>query len=572
MNALPIIQRELRMASRRKTTYWSRVQMGLVVMLPTFLFLWLPGDVIPPAQRGAMIFSIVTTIALYGVVLGSALSAADCISSEKREGTLGFLFLTDLNPRDVLLGKISANSLAAVYSLLAFVPVLTIPVMLGGVVLMDLVRLIVVLTNTSFLALSVSVFVSTLVWEQRQAKTMTSLLLVGLGLVVPAVMAVVAAVAGGGTNWHWLLLASPTYATKLVTTTSYSAAPWAFWTSVGITHAVGWGFFGLACVLLPRVWQDKPAGGVRLRWKDWKRAMLLGNPAGRAGFRRALLDVNPLYWFASRERRSVWYPWLFLGAMVLLLGVWPAWYLGFRFIDNGFVLLGCIVVNWFFKHWIGTAACAAFSTDRDKGAMELLLSTKLGVGDFLRGHVLALRRQFLRPVVALLLIEAAVLALAVATNDLTDMTLLATFWNLAVVAMLVPDVVAMVWAGWWAGVVSKNTSTASSSAYLRVMIPPLAAMLVTAAIVVLVSSPVDDEVLGWQLLGVWLVISVVTDVLAIRICRHRLLRDMRTAIVERNAGGDPAMIWWRRLGRWLGREVAQRSRAFSKRTTPEGTQ
>ena len=55
------------------------------------------------------------------------------------------------------------------------------------------------------------------------------------------------------------------------------------------------------------------------------------------------------------------------------------------------------------------------------GSLELLLSTPLGVRDILRGQLLALRRQFLGPIVVVAII---VLAWAVARSLLPDGTAL----------------------------------------------------------------------------------------------------------------------------------------------------
>ena len=83
---------------------------------------------------------------------------ADCLSSEKREGTLGFLFLTDLKAYDVVAGKLASSSLSAAYGLLAVMPVLTIPMLLGGVTIWDVARLGLVLANTLFFAMSLAHF------------------------------------------------------------------------------------------------------------------------------------------------------------------------------------------------------------------------------------------------------------------------------------------------------------------------------------------------------------------------------------------------------------------------------
>lgn len=554
MNFLPIVERELRVASRRPATYWGRLQMAGMVMVPTFLMLWEPTGAMGMAQRGVMIFGIVSTISLYGVVFAAARWTADCISSEKREGTLGFLFLTDLKPRDVLLGKLSANSLGALYGLLAIFPILAIPLILGGVTMGDVLRLGLVLLNTIFFALSVAVLVSAVSWQQRQAVSMTVILLMGMALGVPAISAVVGSLVGGSSPLQWLMLLSPTFAAGMIT--SYAAAPWQFWLSVSVTHLMGWMFFAIACRVLPRVWQDRPAEGARLRWRDLTRSFLLGRVETRQLFRRALLDVNPIYWFASRERRLVWYPWLLLGSVFLLFIVWPAWMFDVRGMDFWPLLMASFGVNWFFKHWIASTACAAFSADRDKGAMELMLSTPLRAADFLRGHTMALRRQFLAPVIVVMIVESALLALAVMTDKLENQPLLMSAWVAAMIVMLVPDTLALAWTGWWAGLVSKNASTAQGSAYLRVLMPPFVLMLVAATLAVFLVTSLAGLYMGWLLLACWFGGGVVTDVMAIDRSRRKILRDMRTVVVERYTGGDPAMIWWRRLGRRLGRWAA----------------
>ena len=58
---------------------------------------------------------------------------ADCISRERREGTLGLLFLTPLTVLDVIAGKAAIHVLRALTLFLAALPVLVLPLVLGGV-------------------------------------------------------------------------------------------------------------------------------------------------------------------------------------------------------------------------------------------------------------------------------------------------------------------------------------------------------------------------------------------------------------------------------------------------------
>ena len=52
-----------------------------------------------------MLFTVLNAIAFIFCLLAGVFLTADCLSEEKREGTLGLLFLTSLKGYDVVLGK-----------------------------------------------------------------------------------------------------------------------------------------------------------------------------------------------------------------------------------------------------------------------------------------------------------------------------------------------------------------------------------------------------------------------------------------------------------------------------------
>src|SRR5260221_4615818 len=110
MTFLPIVSRELRVASRRSGTYWLRTLAALaVVIIGTWFFLMMRTE---QSQEIAMVlFGILTGSAVLYCLLSGVRSTADCLSEEKREGTLGLLFLTDLRGYDVVFGKLVASSL-----------------------------------------------------------------------------------------------------------------------------------------------------------------------------------------------------------------------------------------------------------------------------------------------------------------------------------------------------------------------------------------------------------------------------------------------------------------------------
>ena len=133
MRFLPVVDRELRVAARRRGTHALR----LLAALTAFVVIgWLgvrpsPGQ--PPTALGQALFSSQSILGFaYALLIGPFITA-DSISSEKREGTLGLLFLTDLRSADVVLGKWVAASMAGFYGLMAVLPSLAIPLLFGGV-------------------------------------------------------------------------------------------------------------------------------------------------------------------------------------------------------------------------------------------------------------------------------------------------------------------------------------------------------------------------------------------------------------------------------------------------------
>src|SRR5438046_5740437 len=157
MTFLPIVARELRVASRRRGTYWLRTGSALAVLIVgTWLFLMMRNQ--PASEIAQVLFGILTGSCWFYCLISGVRSTADCLSSEKREGTLGLLFLTDLKGYDVVFGKLAATSLSGFFGLLAIVPVLGLPMMMGGVSWMEVGRMALVLANAFWFSLAVGIF------------------------------------------------------------------------------------------------------------------------------------------------------------------------------------------------------------------------------------------------------------------------------------------------------------------------------------------------------------------------------------------------------------------------------
>jgi hypothetical protein len=131
MNVLPLIAREFRAQSRRRINYWLRV-LAAAAMLSVFASFMLT-HLLPLSQLGAALFAHLHQTLFFGFWLVVPLMTADCISREKREGTLGLLFLTPLTVPDLITAKVTVHVLQALSLFLAVLPILVLPFVLGGI-------------------------------------------------------------------------------------------------------------------------------------------------------------------------------------------------------------------------------------------------------------------------------------------------------------------------------------------------------------------------------------------------------------------------------------------------------
>src|SRR5262245_33382281 len=108
MTFLPIVERELRVRARHKATFRARGGSAQVACLIIGFFL-LSGVSPAGAGTGKTVFWFVSVLAFIWCLFEGPRNTADALSEEKRQGTLGLLFLTDLKGYDVVLGKLLAT-------------------------------------------------------------------------------------------------------------------------------------------------------------------------------------------------------------------------------------------------------------------------------------------------------------------------------------------------------------------------------------------------------------------------------------------------------------------------------
>ncbi len=555
---LPIVERELRLSVRRPMSYWGRTGYAFLAML---LVSWVlgargaaPGNA-PTVGRPA--FFTLAYVALLTAVSTALRLTAPAIAAEKRQGTLGLLFLTDLKPRDVVFGKLAVTSLETLVRFLAIVPVFGIPILLGGVTGGDFARLVLVLLNTMFLAAAIGMFASCLSLDEKGSAGLGLLLTILVVATTPLL-----ALAGSYLNLppavpRFLLMLSPAYAWFSIADPLRGLQ--GFWISSAIGQAGAWLLLWWTCRLLPRVWQDRPATAGQARRRTRWRDLLLGGAEVRRAHRTRLLEVNPLVWLNSRGRHERLTPWVFLLGVAGLL-LWGVLKLeDVRWDERGLVLGVTWLVHVVFKTWVGSQAAATLSTDRDRGALELLLSTPMTTQDFIRGHWLGLKRLFGWPLTVLLVCEALWVSYALVfgrdegrRSFITWLFLFAMHYG-----VLWADLRAVGWLGLWMGVKAKNSREAGSATQWRILLLPWLGVLASMSLAAYVVHFTDP--LPW-LLCFWTGWSLFINIAYTRLARARLQTSLRTAALERYAhrpGDTPG--WIKALARKLARAWTTKS-------------
>src|SRR5205807_9922791 len=143
---------------RRRQTYWRRSLAALVTIgICVWVWFTFSGGSVQHERAQALFYTISGLTFAYSLLAG-IFTTADCLSEEKRDGTLGLLFLTDLKGYDIVLGKLAATSLNAFYGLLAIFPVMAIPLLAGGVAGAEFWRVVLVSVNNLLFSWAVAWF------------------------------------------------------------------------------------------------------------------------------------------------------------------------------------------------------------------------------------------------------------------------------------------------------------------------------------------------------------------------------------------------------------------------------
>ena len=398
MTFLALIERELRLRARSQATYWVRFAVALAGVLLCVQQLILTGPLRTPAVVGRQVFNEMTGAAFL-LCCGACLLAVEAIHLERREGTLGLLFLTRVRSFDVLAGKLASVGTTSLCALVALVPALMIPVLAGGVTLSEAFRTAAGLAATLLFALGAGLCGAAA--QPQRFKAACGALLIVLVAALGPFMFFKGASSG---LVHYAGLLSPLVLMIAAGNVAYQAAPAFYWGSLAAVQILGWLLLAGASLRLRRsIGRDGGAEVVRPPPppKDLERAVGLGR------WRPDKAEAGPIEWLVYRQRGVSAAAWAaavaaltwgrcvslaskpVIGANmpipVVFLVAWP---LG----------LASALVGGAMAVWI---AGRFFASVRRTGELELLLPTPLGAEHLVADQWKVLKRMFVWPVLFL---------------------------------------------------------------------------------------------------------------------------------------------------------------------------
>lgn len=408
MKILPVFLRELRAQARQPFTFWLRVLGALLALVAVALLVL--ND-----AKGSESFAILHLTVLLAIWALVPLSVADCVSRERRDGTLGLLFLTSLRPRDIALAKAGVHGLRAFALLLAVFPMMAIAFLQGGVGWREV--MLSVSINLSWLALviGVSVLASSRCKQWSRALLLAQVLTfaVALGAVTFKMLVVICIVNPGA-----LTRLGTSMDSFCVEGLQYVSDAHGMWSgmansrlaSPGMVRGLMLGeaattvvFLLVAASLILRAGRN-----ISRRWREepppiWvqRTSEVLTTPKfGLAFFHRWLrrkLERNPIGWLEQRtwSGRVIMWAWTAVVVCVVSAG------LGGQnlAVDFGHALN---TLSWLIVATLAYLAAGSFRRERETGVLELLLVSPLTSQQIIMGRLRGLWGQFL-PAFGLLL-------------------------------------------------------------------------------------------------------------------------------------------------------------------------
>ncbi len=408
----PIFQREALTVPRRARHYGARVAyygaLWVVAMTAWLATLGVvhQGSLGETARFGALLFQILSFLQLALFLFFPALSSASAVALEKDRRTFILLLMTELRDSEIVLGKMLGSLLPMILLWIGTFPIMMFLILLGGVSVAQVFQAMAVLAATGLAAGSLGGLIA--LWRDRtfQSLALTVLLLVLYLTLSQALVVLVPSLA------VYQPYFDPFAALQAAQQPTRQLDP-------GLPVAYGYalvmlGVSGLLLgygILMLRVWN--PSGEpIMQREKPEEQqdadALAASGGAGRVSVHAAPGQArqvweNPILWREIRTRAYGRRPLLIKIAYFLVLALicWSALAPVLAGAKIPFLAAyGLIPVGVLSLLLVTAQAVTAITSERDTGALDLLLVTDLEPKEFIFGKILGIlwnTKEYLLP-------------------------------------------------------------------------------------------------------------------------------------------------------------------------------
>ncbi|MGN0483055.1 MAG: ABC transporter permease [Lachnospiraceae bacterium] len=189
MRKNPILQKELKTGARSIRMSWAvlgvNVALGLIVF---FNFLSIESDIGGgyAYDRVVRLFPILAAMECVLLSLLVPIMTSGSISGERERQTLDLMLTTPMKPMAIIFGKLQATMAVVLMYLISSIPVLSVPLLFGGISWWKLVEFLLLLFYIGMYVGSVGIFCSSLVKKSVISSIIT--MTIGIGIIIVTIV------------------------------------------------------------------------------------------------------------------------------------------------------------------------------------------------------------------------------------------------------------------------------------------------------------------------------------------------------------------------------------------------
>lgn len=334
-------------------------------------------------------FGLLNTALVIAIWLLVPLMTADCISRERREGTLGLLFLTPLKSWEVVIAKGATHILRAFTLVAAAIPVVMLPVLMGGVSLKTATQCLVIHFYAAAVAVAGSLTASAIaeLWWKAQVAALVRILIIA-GFIGTLAGLVISSILGHApAAFAWLFIGVGLNGVAPMLAADLGRVPGSLDARAvegmvltflaGGTMAAVLGISYASLLIRRRTTAEAPTKPMSHEVQSLYQPIIAGGWL-RHSLTRSL-DRNPIDWLHQRTTTARLSKWGLCLALVVIETVLSMelqlWERAQPWICDGYQVFIMIL------------AASSFMQERETGALELLLVTPLRERDLLWGRL-----------------------------------------------------------------------------------------------------------------------------------------------------------------------------------------